>query len=720
MYAQPLLQRARSISEVLRRQAAEKSIVVALRFQSETSSAEQAITYGELDRRSRVIGGWLQSIGAADRPVVLVFPPGLDYVAALFGTLYAGAIAVPLPPPKLNDRSAHLVPVLADVDCHAVLAASSLRDRVAGVIASLPRQPPAGILSSDDLPHDADIAWSEPAAGRDSLAVLQYTSGSTATPKGVMISHGNLLHNISLMAEVSRLDEESIGVSWLPHFHDMGLVGGILMPICVGFPTLLMSPSFFLMRPLRWLEAISRCAATVSGGPNFAYDLCVRKIADEERSSVDLSSWRVAYSGSEPIRSDTITRFADAFAPSGFRRSSFFPCYGLAEATLMVSGGAAGESPRSCRFTKRGLAAGCAVATSEQMLDSVEMVSSGALIAEQKVIIVDPERKEPCSDGGIGEIWVSGASVGAGYWNRGAESRDAFAAYLAESGQGPFLRTGDLGFIRDGKLFVTGRQKDVIIIRGLNHHPQDIEHTLEHCHEALRPGCCVAFSVDAAGEESLVVALEVDRASIAQATPIFRGIAQAVAEHHEMQVHAIALVKRGAIPKTTSGKVQRQRCRAAFLAGDLPVLCVWRADAASLVAAHQPSDIDTNADTAGYRAYVRAVLIAELAALLDIAPHRIDPRLSIYALGLDSLKAAQLRGRVELKLGTSLELLELIARPTIEDIATEIALHPASPQRQKAADATRRLIERIDQLSEQEVAAILEAEKETIRAGTPE
>jgi acyl-CoA synthetase (AMP-forming)/AMP-acid ligase II len=430
----------------------------------------------------------------------------------------------------------------------------------------------------------------------DTLALLQYTSGSTADPKGVEISHGNLLHNSAYISRLFKFDTNGVTVCWLPAFHDMGLTNGIIQPVYHGRPCYLMPAVAFLMQPIRWLQAISRYKATISGGPNFAYELCTRRITSEQRDGLDLSSWDVAYNGAEPVRADTMRRFATMFAASGFRSGALHPCYGLAEATLLVSGGSLRqEMVRSVdvgAFEQNRIVtahADCDAEARGQRQTARTLVSSGHPLPDTTIVIAHPESMTTCAPDQVGEIWVSGQSVTHGYWNRPEETAHACRAYLKDTGDGPFLRTGDLGFMQDDQLFVTGRLKDLIIVSGRKLYPQDIELTVQDSHPALRPACCAAFSVDGAGEERLIIVAEVEPRYQATIRPLanedagahargrlpldvealVRSIRAAVAEAHDARVHAVVLLRAGRIPMTTSGKVQRHACKANFLSGTL-------------------------------------------------------------------------------------------------------------------------------------------------------
>jgi acyl-CoA synthetase (AMP-forming)/AMP-acid ligase II len=377
-----------------------------------------------------------------------------------------------------------------------------------------------------------------------------------------MITHGNLLHNLHLIGEAFEAGENSVGVFWLPFHHDMGLIGGVLETLACGGQSTFLSPAAFVYRPARWLRLISELRATISGGPNFAYDECACRVEEDELAALDLRSWEVAFCGAEPIRAATLGRFGDAFGPCGFRREAFYPCYGLAEATLLVTGGRKGAAP----VVGHGAPEGAGTAR----------VGCGTARGDLRVEIVSPKVGAPCAEGEVGEIWVAGQSVGQGYWGRPQESADTFGARLAGE-DGPFLRTGDLGYLRGGELFLTGRLKDLIIIGGRNHYPQDVEQTVERCHPAVRGNGCAAFAVEDGGEERLVVLAEVGIQGRAAAAPgpydsVARAIRRAVSEAHDVAPHRVVLVRPLTIPRTSSGKVRRHACRDGLLAGTLSVL----------------------------------------------------------------------------------------------------------------------------------------------------
>jgi acyl-CoA synthetase (AMP-forming)/AMP-acid ligase II len=554
------------------------------------------LTFAALDQQARAIGVLLQSYRASGERALLLYPAGLEFIPAFFGCLYAGAIAVPLPPPN-TAQPQRILPRLRAItdDARPMLAltTSSILSRLGGLFAQAPELRAMRWLATDKVADNAAQDWRDPRATSNTLALLQYTSGSTAVPKGVMVSHGNLLENSAHISHAFEVTPDTVSVTWLPVFHDMGLTNGIIQPLCGGRQCVLMPPQSFLQRPVRWLQAISQYKATISGGPNFAYEMCARKITPEQRDALDLSNWNVAYNGAEPIRADTLERFAATFASCGFRPNSFYPCYGLAEATLIVTGGRVKDEPIGCTTDVAALEQNTVVETSERQLNARKLIGCGHAMPGAKIVIVHPESPTACAHDEIGEIWVSAPSVTQGYWNRPEETEFSFHAYLADTGEGPFLRTGDLGFLRDGELFVTGRLKDLIIISGRNLYPHDIELTVEQSHAAVRPGCCVAFSVDVADEERLIVAAEIQRRHQPEgdllngesrhysngSTPngrspvdpdaVVKAIRRAVAEEHDVRVHTVVLLRAGSIPKTPSGKVQRRVCEARFRNGTL-------------------------------------------------------------------------------------------------------------------------------------------------------
>ena len=545
-------------------------------FLRDGATDEVHLTYEELDCKARLIAALLQNLRIAPgERALLLYPSGLEFISAFFGCLYAGVVAVPAYPPRRNQSLERLRAIVNNSQAKEVLTTTSVWNNLEHHFTHVPELSSLNWLATDNIASNQAPTWQPPAIESNSLAFLQYTSGSTGAPKGVMVSHGNLLHNSELIYQGFGHSPQSTGVIWLPMYHDMGLIGGVIQPLYGGFPVVLMSPLTFLQKPLRWLEAISRYRGTTSGGPNFAYDLCLRKISPEQCDGLDLSSWSVAFSGAEPVRADTLEQFTQRFAPCGFRPEAFYPCYGMAETTLFVSGGAKQASPVIEYVDTAALKQGQALVASPPGEATQALVGCGRSASDQSLVIADPQTKSACTPGQVGEIWVAGASVTQGYWQQPDKTSETFGAYLSDSGQGPFLRTGDLGFVdAQGELFVTGRLKDVIVIRGRNHYPQDIEATVERAHPSVRPHCSAAFAVEIEGQERLVVVAEVERLSrrCLDVAQVAGDVRQAISAQHGLQAQAVVFVKTGNIPKTSSGKIQRSNCRAKFLQETLAVV----------------------------------------------------------------------------------------------------------------------------------------------------
>ncbi len=540
-----------TLVDLLRSRAAGNGAATSHRFLRDGLEVTAALTYGELDRRARAGAVALRPhVSAGDR-VLLVYPPGLEFLVGFFAALYAGAIPVPAAPTRPQQSDARLAAIAADAQPAVAATTADMVHRFAGRLDLGAAVPPLPCLSPDAAPDAAADEWQSVPAGAGPIAHLQYTSGSTALPKGVMITHANVLSNMADLHRGWRHDSDSTIVSWLPPFHDMGLVYGLLTPVYASIPCVLMPPVVFLQRPLRWLQAITRFRGTHAAAPNFAYDHCVRRIRSDDRAVLDLSGWRVAVNGAEPVRPETMDRFCEAFAAAGFDRRAFAPGYGLAEATLKVTAAGCGDGPTVATFGDRTL------------------VGCGAPLLDTRLAIVHPETGQRLPAGETGEIWVGGSSVAAGYWQRPEASAETFAARTGD-GDGPFLRTGDLGFFALGQLFVTGRLKDLLIIRGQNYYPQDIEAAAEASGARLRAGSCAAFSVERDGEERLVVACEVDRGVAAADGPEqIELVRAAITREHELRAEDVVLLAIGGAPKTSSGKIQRQACRSAYQAGTL-------------------------------------------------------------------------------------------------------------------------------------------------------
>jgi len=569
-----------TLVEVLQARASREPDALIYTFLEDGETEGASWTTSEIDRRAREVGARLQSRFAPGDRALLVYPSGLEFIAGFLGSFYGGLVPVPVYPPQARGEMAAVARIAADAGARAVLTSREMQqawsggDDRPGEVLGLP------VLATDEPGADgADGAedWRDPQATGGTLAFLQYTSGSTGNPKGVMVTHGGLLSTCRDIDHAFLHGPDSVMVTWLPMFHDMGLIYGVLLPLLVGCRCYLISPLAFLRRPIRWLRAISEHGGTHSAAPNFAYDLCVKKIAEHDRAGLDLSTWRVASNGAEPIREATLREFAEAFKPCGFRWSSFCPSYGLAEATLKVTTVPVDEAPLILSLDSDALELGHVVEAGDQESRIVRVVGCGRSAIGAEILIVDPQTLEPCAVDRVGEIWVATPSVPLGYWNQPEETARTFHAFTAD-GRGPFLRTGDLGFVFGKELFVTGRLKDLIILRGRNYYPHDIEHTVEETDAILRPGCGVVVAVPDEGEERVVVLQEV-RAELLpgpEADELARKIQKAVTREHGLSPSRILLLSPGSIPKTSSGKVRRSASRKLFQDGALSPIAEWR------------------------------------------------------------------------------------------------------------------------------------------------
>ncbi len=538
------------------------------------------LSYGELDRQARAIAALLQQHQAQGERALLLYPQGLEVIAAFCGCLYAGVIAIPVPPPesgRLKRTLPRLRSIVKDARAEFVLTTPGILELVANVRDEFPEFESMQWLDTTEIELTLAEQWRDPKVDKDQLAYLQYTSGSTSTPKGVMLTHFNLIHHCGYLQKACGYDAESISITWMPYFHDYGLVEGMIVPLYNGTPCYVMSPFSFIKRPLQWLRNISKYKGTHSQAPNFAYDLCMRRIKPKQLEELDLSSWQAAGNAAEPINPKVMFDFVETFSPCGFKWEAFSPSYGLAENTLLATTTPRGKKPVLLPIKTSAIEQNKVVVADSVEADGVRIVPGcGQKVCDMQIAIVAPDTMTLCPDDEVGEIWLSDPSVAQGYWKRPDVTKETFCAYLQDTNEGPFLRTGDLGFLHDGELFITGRIKDLIIIRGTNHYPQDIEWSVQQLHPALRPDYGAAFSIQDRGEEKLVVVQEVERRTENLDTEkLIADIRQEIAEQHEIQVYAVVLGKPGNILKTASGKIQRRACRDKFLAGTLNVLADW-------------------------------------------------------------------------------------------------------------------------------------------------
>lgn len=656
-------------------------------FLRDGENESDRLTFRAVDARARAIAASLMREGLGGERVLLLHLPDLEFISAFFGCLYAGSVAVPLALLDLR-RVAKALPTLRSIasDCQpaAVLTSAGLHEVMDdALLQHLPTRP-RHVLHTDELMTGSAESWQRPALTSSTVAFLQYTSGSTGTPKGVINTHGNVLANLAAIQAGMCVQEESRVVSWLPFFHDMGLIGHVLVPAHVGCHSVLMPPTAFIAQPVRWLKAISRYRSTISGGPSFAYDLCLRKISLDQLRDVDLSSWSLAYNGSEPIRAGVLDDFARAFAGVGFDRKAFFPCYGMAEATLYVAGGHAARP--GYRSLDQLRAAGGSVEPADPLHAKV---ACGQARPDHRVVIVDPETRMPLPPEQEGEIWFSGPSVAAGYWNKPAETEQQFGASLADGSEGRYLRTGDLGFLQDGQLYVSGRRKELIILRGQNHHPVDLEQTIERAIPELRPRTRVAFTVEKEGQEHLCIMQEAKGTHDDGAQALAARIRSALQHDHDLVVQAIALVPHGTIPKTSSGKLNRNACRQMLLEGTGNAFFLWTdAALAGAIPAATRGLYRASAGSAPAATFEEAFeevrqLVADFVKREPL-PHLTLDTAPIRHLNLDSVAVAELLGQINARFSIQINYRKLfLERPdpdefTLRDLTALVLEAPAT------------------------------------------
>ena len=677
-----------TLVDILRWRAAHQADGLAYVFLEDGEEERERFTYAELDLKARTIAAHLQRMQCTGERALLLYPAGLEYVAAFLGCLYAGVIAVPAYPPRNNRSLQRIDAIVSDAEAKFTLTHSQILSNIKRKFADDPVLADMTIVATDELSSSDTDQWEPVTVTPDTLAFLQYTSGSTGTPKGVMVSHRNLVHNEQQIKHAFGTSEDSVVVGWLPLYHDMGLIGNVLNPLYVGYPCYLMAPIAFLQKPLRWLQAISKYKATISGGPNFAYDLCVRKISPQERDELDLSNWKLAFNGAEPVNSKTLERFTELFASTGFRQESFRPCYGLAEATLLAASESHGTVARLYDVKSQSLERNVIEPAAESEQEKRTLVSCGRSINDQEIQIVHPETRIPCSEAQVGEIWIHGDNVANGYWRKDQETEYTFQARIdhpSNNGSSAhkdvtYLRTGDLGFMKDGHLYVTGRLKDLIIIRGRNHYPQDIEITVEESHQALEKGACAAFSLEIDGTEKLAVAVEVKRVNLRtlNARKVIQAIRKAVSENHELQAHTVLLLKPRSIPKTSSGKIQRHACKLSFLNNTLFIVN------SNQLEQHVEDELESSEAFLDFSALsslphserknlISFFLQQLVAKSLKVHLSEINPKKSLSTLGLDSLDTIELKLEIERMMKVSVPMDEALNELSITELATKIS-----------------------------------------------
>ena len=641
---------------------------------------EVQLTYRQLERRAQAVAAKLTELKMAGERALLLYPPGLDFLVAWYGCLMAGTVAVPAYPPRKNRNVNRIQAISDDAQAKVALTEHNVTERSEDLLNEAPHLKKLAWVATDRIPEEAGDRFRGPKIDPAGLAMLQYTSGSTGTPKGVMLTHANLMHNVQIICHAFEPRREGgSGLSWLPTYHDMGLVGGSLMAMLFGRPARLMSPMAFLQKPIRWLRGISKYRITISGGPNFAYELCADKITDDQLEGLDLSCWDTAFNGAEPVRADTLARFTERFGPCGFRPQAHYACYGMAETTLIVTGSYAHKPPVVRSFDAKSLDMRRVQPVADGTPGARELVGCGRVLPDEQLLIVDPDALVELSPDKIGEIWVQSPSVAQGYWNKSEATERTFRAKLADTGAGPFLRTGDLGFLHQGELYVTGRLKDLIIIRGVNRYPQDIEMTVEKASPRIQQNAVGAFAVDLDGRERLIIVAEVERTRREDWSDVIDAVRSEVTAEHEIPPDAIVLVRFASIPKTSSGKIQRHACRDAYRDGSLQVIAQWRGWQAPGAAPVEPvlprprlvaePSGEVNTDVAHIvMEHIRAVA-KERAKHLSIESNIVTD------LGLDSLERLQIANSLEETFGGRFPEDVLVEMETVRQVTEAIVKH---------------------------------------------
>ena len=662
----PLPPAIQSLADLFEFSCRRKPEGLAYAFVRDTLEHESQLTYGELERTVRALAGHLARRARPGTRALLLYPAGLDVVCAFWACMCAGLVPVPAPAPDPVRRK-HSLPrlhaIIEDAQASLVLTTSGI-ETVSSEL-SIAKDGSQIEWMATDQPYDQGDAVEWPRLKDTTLAYLQYTSGSTATPRGVMVSHGNVLSHCKALSLAGGVSDRSRSLCWLPYFHDYGLLHGIIAPLYAGIPAYLMSPVTFLRRPLRWLEAVSRLAITHSGGPNFSYESCLRAARHQREWQADLSKWMVASCGAEPIHPATVEQFIETFGPQGFRRTSFAPAYGLAEATLVVTMKRTEAEPTFLTVEAEALADSMVKESSASERGTRTLVGCGEPLEETRVLIVNPTTQNSCQAGVVGEVWLAGPGIATGYWGRPEESAATFKATLAGLGEGSYLRTGDLGFIHRGELFLTGRLKDLIIVRGRNYYPHDLEWTAEQAHSGLRRGCGAAFSIASETGERVVLVYEIEKTlPESDMAEVMSGIRRALADEYELEVHNVVLVKSGTIPRTSSGKIQRHACRAAFESGQLTVV------GASTLGTREEEGRGESLSEAPYTTVEKKLADIWQEVLGGPQPRR---HANFFELGGNSLLAAQIVARILDVFQVELPLSMVFEYPAFSALATRVS-----------------------------------------------
>ncbi|MFQ5559759.1 MAG: aminotransferase class I/II-fold pyridoxal phosphate-dependent enzyme [Nitrospinota bacterium] len=654
-------------------------------FFERLEETQLSLNYFELDQKARAVAATLQKKGIRGERALLIYPTGLDFITAFMGCLYSGVIAIPVWPPTEDKSIRNLKHIIKDANPALALTNSALKNNEQFTNFSRDSQKENNLqwIDTGEISNDLASNYQEESVGEDDIAYLQYTSGSTSDPKGVKISHRNIIANARLIEQTYSLSRSTIGLSWLPHYHDMGLVGKILSPIYTGCQVVFTAPQTFIKRPLLWLQAISRFKATISSAPNYAYDICA-SLAEKARidQQLDLSSWEVAISGGEPVKASTLRRFTKAFSRFGLDPKVLCPSYGLAESTLLVTGIKNNEAPVIKAFDSNSLLSSKAVAPSSGSQEK-ELVSSGSVTSTSGVLIVSPVTLNPCRESEVGEVWIDTPSVARGFWNNGKTNGNTFHSLLPVSGNKEYLRTGDLGFISEGHLYITGRKKDLIILAGKNYYPQDLEAVAEESHPDIRKNSCAAFQSEVDGEDQVIVVAELKPLSKKENfTQISAGIRSSLTTYQNIAIDKVFLVKSGSLPKTASGKIQRFLCRQHFEKGTLEIL----SPIAPGPQTEDPSINQTRFQAPLFSDELKAKIVDKIISVLGIEHEAFDSDETLYDLGLSSLRAAELGIEIEEICGCKLSLGNWVQEMTVSQVLEVIQQQCSTNKRRNGAE----------------------------------
>ncbi len=663
----PIVNQCSTYIDVVKNHVVSTPDHVVFRFLSDGVNESESLTFKQLETRSKALGTVLQNYGAKGDNVLLLFQPGLSYVASMFACFYSGFVAIPAYPPRRNKGIDRIYTIIEDSGANICLVSQNVYNDIQRNFPNDKLLSQINWIIYEEISDKMAFKFMETNIIPSDIALLQYTSGSTGNPKGVLVTQLNLLYNSENIRQAMGLDRETVGVHWLPIFHDMGLIGGLLQVAFLGAVNIGMPPTEFLKRPVNWLKAIDKYGGTNGGGPDFTYNYCSQKITNEECSDLNLSTLKVLYSGSEQIRKSTFKEFSHKFAISKFREEQFYPCYGMAETTLIVTGGYYKSLPKYLKVDSKALSINQVIILDEHSEEGTELVGCGHTWMETVVEIVDPFSMKRMSKNEVGEIWVSGPTVAEGYWNKPEETKRVFGAKISDTNEGPFLRTGDLGFFHDNELYITGRIKDLIIIRGVNYHPNDIEFSIQNVISELRHNGGAAFSITDDNVEKLVVVQELERTALRNVDHdrIIESVREVISTEHLLDVHSVVLINTGSISVTSSGKIQHRQTKYEYLHGDLNIVASWEkqksnADVIAIVTETTPSE-----------EAIKEWVINWIMRNQNFQRKEVDLNKNLMSYGIDSLAAVTLETEISIQFGFQWHISSFMLNPTINKLASE-------------------------------------------------